>query len=185
MSRPANIRPGIEGLFDTLHGMYGARFADAWRGTDPAVMREVWKAQLRGYTGLEIGRGLEACKNLKWPPTLPEFLMLCRPPVDYEDAYHECLEQMRLRDSGNDYWPRPALFWAAQVVGGDLMARPYPQVAARWKRAVDACQRDMDAGTLGAVPPRPLALPPAPPAPIPPAIKERIDSILKGHRNAA
>ena len=148
----------VSRLFDVLAGMYGAKFVDAWRGVDTEVMQRVWAKDLAAYSMKEVERGVNTCKALKWPPTLPEFLMLCRPLTDYEDAYHEALEQTRLRDSGRDNWTHPAIFWAAGRLGPDLQSIPYIALKTRWRRALDAALRDVTDGTVGAVPPAAVAL---------------------------
>lgn len=146
----------IDRLFDRLAAMYGARFADMWRGASMATVKATWAEDLGDYTVEEIKQGIEACKRKEWPPTLPEFLTMCRPPVNYEAAFLEAVEQMRLRETGADKWPSKALFWAAAALGGDLSRFPYPALQSRWKAALDAKLRDSG---LPEVPPRMDALP--------------------------
>lgn len=168
--RPEGIQPGIGGLIDYLAAMYGSRFVDAYRGTSPEAMAVVWRHELQGYTADELARGLAGCKRLKFPPTLPEFAMMCRPLIDSEAALHEAVEQMRRRDTGADEWSNPAIFHAAREMGDDL-AKPWPAVRTRWTWALQQAEKDIKAGRLPAeVPARPLALPepafvPSPPPP--------------------
>ncbi len=60
---------------------YGARFADAWHGVDAAEMKAAWAQKLGGLTPQQIKRGLDGLEQSKFPPTLPEFIALCRRAV--------------------------------------------------------------------------------------------------------
>ena len=173
-SRPDGLAPGIDGLIQLFLGMYGARFSDAYRGVDHQVLRAVWRDGLRGYTAQELDRGIAACKTRPFPPTLPEFLALCRPPIDPEQAYYEAVEQMAAREHRRDQWTAPAIFHAAARFGGDLGTKPFHQQRARWEVALRACIADVEAGRLPAeVPPRPLALPNEhKPTPMPPHLRD-------------
>lgn len=143
-----------------MSAFYGARFADMWRGCDLAGIKQVWAAELGDYSREEIARGVASCRTRDWPPTLPEFLKLCRPAIDYERAYHEAVEQMRKREDGADTWSTPAVFWAACKLGGDLRAHPYHAIKGRWAAALDAASQDLAAGKLPAeIPERRVALP--------------------------
>ncbi len=142
--------------------MYGARFADAWKGVSQPVMQRVWEKELAEYTMAEIQTGVQACKKSKFPPTLPEFLMMCRPPMNYELAYHEAVEQMALRDRRQDEWSNPAIYWAAARMGPDFKSIPYAGLRHRWQRGLDTAIRDLNRGLVGDVPPKPLEVAYAP-----------------------
>lgn len=151
----------IDRIFARLSALYGARFADQWRGCDPAEVKSVWADCLAGYDADEIRRGLDACLCRDWPPTLPEFAKLCRPPLDYERAYIEAVEQMRRRDTGDDTWSDAAIYWAAARMGADVRAHAYPAIKSRWTVSLDAATLDIRSGRLSAiVPARRESLPP-------------------------
>lgn len=125
----------IERLFLRFSAMYGSKFADLWRGCDLASVKALWAEELAGYAADEIKRGIDCCKTRDWPPTLPEFLKLCRPPVDFERSFFEAAKQIGLRDSGTDEWSHPAIYWACRdstfaTVPGRVSAsagrRPFP-----------------------------------------------------------
>lgn len=141
--------------------MYGAKFTDQWRTTPPKVLRRVWAQGLTGYTAREVQTGIEACRATKWPPTLPEFLMLCRPPVDHEAAFLEAAEQLRIRHTtGQDTWTAPAIFYAARAMSHEVESKPFSAVRAQWTRELDRAIKRVDAGYLPReVPPAPVALP--------------------------
>jgi hypothetical protein len=64
---------------------------------------------------------------------------MCRPPVDYENAYREACEQMRLREVGLDDWTNAAIYWAAVRFGQyELKTTPYAQAAKRWATCLNA-----------------------------------------------
>lgn len=145
-------------LIERLHLLYGTRFSQAWEGIDKAQLAQAWAEELAGFTGEEIARGLQACRQRPFPPTLPEFLVLCRPPINPEVAFHEavhCLGQRRRGERGD--WTHPAIFHAAVAVGShDMLHATYGQLRARWERALsDTLTR----GTWDPIPDAQQALP--------------------------
>jgi hypothetical protein len=150
----------IERLFDRLAAYYGSRFADMWRGCDLAEIKRVWAAELGAFSREELARGADACRTRDWPPTLPEFLKLCRPALDYERAWLEACEQMARRESGEDRWSTPAVYWAAVRIGRDLQALPYSAMKTRWATALDFAECDIRCGrTPNMVPAKLMELP--------------------------
>ena len=135
----------IERLFERMSGFYGARFADAWRGIEPEAMKRCWAEELAGYSGDEIATGVKALKTRDWPPTLPEFLKLCRPALDARTEWAEACEQMRIRlqGHGGDAWTRPQVYWAAVAIGWyDLNSTAWEQIKTRWTNALANAKAD-------------------------------------------
>lgn len=150
----------VDRLFARLGAFYGARFADMWRDADPVELKRIWAEELAGFTAEEIARGIDGCRTRDWPPTLPEFLKLCRPPLDYEAAFCEAAEQMYRRQQGEDRWSDAAIYWAATWMGRDVMAVPFEAVKGRWRANLDLARQAIRAGELpDVVPPRMTALP--------------------------
>jgi hypothetical protein len=150
----------IDRLFARLGAMYGSKFRAMWEGQDIAGVKSIWMEDLAEFSPAEITAGVNACKTREWPPTLPEFIRLCRPSIDYERAFYDAIEQMRRRDNGADLWPSPAIYWAAVSIGRDLSSRPYVEMRARWAKAVDDAVAAVKAGTKpNTVPARLTALP--------------------------
>lgn len=148
---------GAKELLKFLMVVYGQKFTDQWRGVTLGEMKAVWSMALIGYTTEEVQRGLSACMSRVWPPTLPEFLLLCRPPVDHEAAFIEAVKQMRQRDNGTDTWSKPAVYWAAVEFGSwELRQASWDRAKARWTRILD---EQLAKGELPPVPPRMEALP--------------------------
>lgn len=159
----------VERLFARLSALYGARLADLWRGADLEEVKDVWAVELADLSGEEIARGLAACRERKFPPTLPEFRELCRPPIDFEAAYREAVEQMRLREQGLDRWSSPAIYWAAARIGSwDLRNSSYAAIAKRWQAELAKALEEQRAGNLPDIPPARPTLP-APGQTTPPA----------------
>lgn len=147
----------VDRLFGRLSAMYGARFADMWAGLDLAMIKAAWAEDLGDLATDEIARGVAACKLRDWPPTLPEFLALCRPALDPEQAFSEAVQQMALRDQGRDRWSHPAIYWAAATIGAfDLRNASWSAIKGRWSRLLQA---EMAKGEWPEVPPRMQALP--------------------------
>jgi hypothetical protein len=96
MSHPLP-QPWIERIFTRLSAFYGSKFADLWGNSDLANVKAVWSEELSAYSGDEIAAALAQCKTRDWPPTLPEFLKLCRPPIDPVMAYHEAIDGLAAR----------------------------------------------------------------------------------------
>lgn len=145
----------IERLFERMSGYYGARFADAWRGIDPAAMKRCWAEELAVYSGDEIATGVRELKTRDWPPTLPEFLKLCRPVIDARAEWDDAREQMRIRLEGRgaDVWSRPQVYWAAVAIGAyDLNSTAWEQIKTRWANALTKAKADPIPEYLAALP---------------------------------
>ncbi|MGE4370808.1 MAG: hypothetical protein AB7E12_14135, partial [Burkholderiaceae bacterium] len=71
----------VSRLLKRMQALYGSKFTQQWEGLDPEEMQQAWAEELGGYSGPELSRGLDACKQKPWPPTLPEFMTMCRPPI--------------------------------------------------------------------------------------------------------
>ncbi len=167
----------VDRLFGRLSAMYGARFADMWAGLDLAMIKAAWAEDLGDLATDEIARGVAACKLRDWPPTLPEFLALCRPALDPEQAFSEAVQQMALRDQGRDRWSHPAIFWAAATIGDfDLRNAAWSAIKPRWSRVLQA---ELAKGEWPEVPPRMQALPaPGATAANPARVRELVGGVL-------
>ncbi|MDF3940725.1 hypothetical protein P3W66_11840 [Achromobacter denitrificans] len=120
-----------------LRLMYGSKFAQAWEGLTPREVKDAWNQKLAGYTEAEARVGIVACLSRDWPPTLPEFMRLCRPWMAPEVAFHDAVSGMTARRRGEmGHWHHPAIYWAAVAVGThDLLNCGYAVLKARWERA--------------------------------------------------
>lgn len=173
----------VERIFERLVALYGSGFTERWSEVDPAQMRAMWAHELGGYTADELQAGLAACKERPWAPTLPEFLMLCRPSIEPEAAFAEATLQLVKREHNEDTWSHPAIYYAAVQVGEhDMRSSNFGQLKARWTAAL---KHQLARGEWPPIPKRPLALP-APPLNREIALQnlQAIRSLLQGARHA-
>lgn len=83
----------IDRIFSRLQGLYGTLWVDRWKTGEQRRLptgqvidvgmlnaKAIWAAELAGFAARPevIGHALGACDGLRFPPTLPEFLRLCR-----------------------------------------------------------------------------------------------------------
>lgn len=128
----------VESLFEHMHGYYGAKFAQQWQGTDTATVKAVWAAELGKLTPEELNRGLAALVTCKWPPTLPEYIALCKPILNPAAAYMEAIAGMNARERGETgTWSHPAIYFAAVGMFFELKQEGYATIKPRWEAALE------------------------------------------------
>lgn len=170
----------IDRLFRRFGAMYGKHFADMWAGQSLAEVKEVWEEELADMTTTEIARGVDACRTRAWPPTLPEFIKLCRPTLDYERAFVEAAKQLPRRERGNDEWSDPAVFWAAMSMSWDVQNNGYQAVRGQWQNALDNAAKKVRSGELPReIPERREALPPTEKTSVPPEKAKKMMADLR------
>lgn len=148
----------VEHILAEMKELYGGLFTKQWEGRELKDMIPVWERKLAGFSREELGRGFKALAKQKYPPTLPEFMALCRPPVDKVKAYHEAVKGMQERKLGRKgEWSHPAIFWAASRMAFDLLNMTYQQCKARFERELD---KELEATTWQEIPEASHALPP-------------------------
>lgn len=130
--------PWASKLIGRLKGLYGAQFDRQWEGVKAENLITVWAEELAGYTGPEIARGLEGCRSKKFPPTIPEFLLMCRPELDAATAHQEAVQGVEARRRGEvGQWSHPAVYWASVKVGQhDLLNMGWQAIKGRWEKAL-------------------------------------------------
>lgn len=135
----------VEALFQEFEVMYGSRFIEMWKTANADLIKQRWGEALAGFSVREVRQGLAACRAKPWPPTLPEFLLLCRPKPDYEAMFHEAQKQAGQRRYGSDTWESPLLFWAAYRMGTDDMVNlPWEKARVRWVKIIDELRPQAD-----------------------------------------
>lgn len=67
-------------IFDHMSALYGSKLADLWNGSNPDSVKRVWAEKLGGFRSMPnaIKEALNALDSKPFPPTLPEFLTMCR-----------------------------------------------------------------------------------------------------------
>lgn len=70
----------IAKIFEQMSAMYGAKFTTLWNGTDAKAVKTIWAEKLGGFGSRPecIKAALNALDDHPFPPTLPEFIGLCR-----------------------------------------------------------------------------------------------------------
>jgi hypothetical protein len=128
----------IKSLFSRMTNVYGVKFLDQWAGIDPDAVKREWAVDLAGLSDDQLRAGVLGLRTRPWPPTLPEFIALCCPPVDPSVAFYEAAEQGARRDRGEpDVWSSPAVYWAWIRVGRrEVATQPYAAVKGRWDKAL-------------------------------------------------
>lgn len=69
----------VDSLLARMSAMYGEKFVRQWERTNPDAMRDMWADALGPFDGERIKWALQyLIANNPFPPTLPEFVGLCR-----------------------------------------------------------------------------------------------------------
>lgn len=159
--------PWIERLFSRLHGFYAAKFAEQWKGADIGMVKALWAEELGGYSPAEIAAGLEGCRKRDWPPTLPEFLKLCRPPLNHTMLWYEAQTAARERDQGKvGTWSAPWVFAAFREMAFEVRSGEFGKHGERWRFELERAKSAFERGEIPDEIPEPSkALPePEPPS---------------------
>lgn len=115
-------------VFARLRATWGTRFLSLWRGADMDEVIATWSEALAGIDRERIQRALVDCQNAENPPTLPEFLRLCRaqpagsdrtPQLEYlgtpttrEQARRNLARVHRMLGTIGENTRRDPMFWA-------------------------------------------------------------------------
>lgn len=137
--------------------MYGSKFADMWRGADIGSVKAIWAEEMGRLTNDELKRGYAGLMARDWPPSLPEYVKMCKPSIDPMVAYYEAVAGVQQRQVGKvGVWSHPAIFWAAMPLAFDLSNQTYSMVKIRWERAL---HEQMERGEWAEIPEPMIALP--------------------------
>lgn len=190
MQHATNVAPAASIgalVVSELHLLYGARFKQQWQGLSPRELRESWDNQLGSLSEREVRVGLVACLSREWPPTIPEFLRLCRPWTSPEVAYHDAVAGLAARRGGEmGMWAHPAIYWAAVAAGThDLLQGTYGSMKARWERVFT---EELAKSDWPEIPPVRTALPApgqtrATAADIDPEVSKMVASVMRPSRD--
>jgi len=162
----------IDALFAKMSTYYGNKFSDMWRDSNMQAVKSVWAQELRKLSREDFTRGANALMTQEWPPTLPQFIKLCRPAIDSVTAYYEAVNGAVAREQGMmGEYSHPAIFWAAVKVGAfDLKHQTYSGIKGRWETAL---AQEMAKAEWQPIPEPMMALP----APAP-ALKEVVQKYI-------
>ncbi len=116
----------IEKIFSEMLASYGSKFNDLWRGSNLADVKAMWARKLAGFEDKPkaIRAALDALDERPFPPTLPEFLLLCRdaarrfgptlPALDFKpdpERQAQFLAKVKAMMQGGNHGADP-IFWA-------------------------------------------------------------------------
>lgn len=151
----------VERIFAELGALYGSKFVDQWGSQDPATLKAFWAQKLAGLSGDELRRGLTACEQRDWPPTLPEFLKLCRPPMNHTALWYEAQVAAKEREAGQvGTWSAPWVFHAYREMAHEVKTGEFAKHGDRWKVELEKAKARFERGELPAdIPEPPKALP--------------------------
>lgn len=128
----------VEHILQEMMFLYGKRFEQQWGNQVFPDMVAYWQKKLSGFSRDELARGYKALETLKYPPTLPEFMQLCRPPVEPVKAYHEAVKGVQDRRNGEmGQWSHPAIFWTAASMTYELLNNSYQQVKPHFEKRLE------------------------------------------------
>lgn len=138
----AIARKSVEKLFIRMHALYGAKFLEQWKGIDSDAVQRQWGIALGKMTPEQIRRGMLLMETCDLPPTLPQFIKLCKPTLDAQAAYFEAVAGIAAREQGKTgEWSDPAIYWATTAIGAfDLKSQPYAHIRRRWEQALRDAQ---------------------------------------------
>jgi hypothetical protein len=155
-TKPAPVT-WVESLFARMTACYGNKFLDMWRGADMVLVKHLWADEMGKLTNEELKRGYAALMTRDWPPSLPEYVKMCRPPVDELTSYYEAVNGCHARDRGEmGNWSHPAIYWAAVKMAFDIKGLTYSGIKDRWNKAL---HDEMEKGEWAAIPQPMKALP--------------------------
>lgn len=97
-------------LWERMSHIYGHKWSSSMGESAIANgalsdVAQTWATGLNGVTGEQLAAGLHACinRNEPWPPTLPEFRALCKPPMVENAAMYRRSELLALPRPPRDY----------------------------------------------------------------------------------
>lgn len=155
----------IQFIFNALDGAYPVQFRKSFalEGDAGKIAYKNWESAMVGQLEFnkirisELQSGLMRVPQLhpRFCPTPGEFILACRPAMDYEKAFYEAQRGTAARDAGRDVeYSSPAVFWAAADMSYEMRTTlNYAVVQAKWIACLDARLRQTD------LPPVPVVVP--------------------------
>lgn len=139
---------GIDRLFGELESLYGSKFADLWAGTNIDRVKAKWTEKLRGFVDHPgvIQKAVDALDERPYPPTLPEFISLCRDAARRMGTYTRAIAYKPTEEE--EERARAAAASAANVIrkingdGIDAHWATHPTSVAQLRMIFDAAEKD-------------------------------------------
>jgi hypothetical protein len=118
MSQSQSTRTRGQWVFAKMASIYGSRFLDRWRDVNRSEAEAMWTQAMHGMSEETIRRGIAKLFHTPQPPTLPEWLELCRP--------HPAMHQPALPDESGITPPEEARAQLARIADAVSSAMQYP-----------------------------------------------------------
>lgn len=113
----------IDRLFARFEAMYGAKVGEAWKGCDLRNVKAVWSETLGAMNREELAAGIAGCMGRDWPPTLPEFVKLCKAVnANLPGGHPTANEAWSLVLAGRD--ESDTVVWTEQIAEAAGIAQP-------------------------------------------------------------
>lgn len=113
--KPAPIS-WVESLFSRMTACYGSKFADMWRDADMDLVKNMWASEMGKLSGSELKHGYDSMMTKPWPPTLPEYVQLCKSLPKKDPAHVMQLPAPKDDFSREDAAKRLAELGAADII---------------------------------------------------------------------
>lgn len=160
----------IDRLFTRFAAMYGTKFTKLWDGVPRDDIVNTWAEMLADMDKNDLATGLKNCINQPYPPTLPEFRLLCLPKYEPERVFNFALNLRQQRANNfsktkqttND-WVMPncdlspvVIYWAIMRLDYSYISKQYKEFASVWVSLLDECAKTRK--TLPEIPEHVLSL---------------------------
>lgn len=77
----------VESLFERMQAIYGNKFIDMWRDTNLDMVKALWAAEMGKLSNEELSNGYQLLMTKVWPPSLPEYVQMCK-AIERKEAAH-------------------------------------------------------------------------------------------------
>lgn len=141
----------IDRLFMRLAAMYGNKFTKMWDGIPRQEQIETWAEMLADMDKNDLATGLKNCISQPYPPTLPEFRLLCLPKYEHERVYN--FASRKRQERANNFaktaqtekdWVMPnsdlapnVIYWAIMNLDSRYLDQQYKDFKNIWSSILD------------------------------------------------
>lgn len=143
----------IDRLFTRFAAMYGTKFTKLWDGVPRDDIVNTWAEMLADLDKNDLATGLKNCINQPYPPTLPEFRILCLPKYEPERVFNFALNLSQQRANNfsktkqmpsdwvipNCDLPANAIYWAIMRLDFSYKSKQYKEFSSVWVSLLDEC----------------------------------------------
>lgn len=154
MSSQQKFAELVDRLFSRFTAIYGSqKVAGMWGDADIAEVKQVWMQRLSQFQIASIGGAVDRLveSGREWPPTLPEFVELCRQSaIGRANASQAALLPAPrsspesagrfVAEVAEKIKPRaPSRAWAGKIIARHRAGEPVPTAVLNMARAAEVC----------------------------------------------